>query len=91
MHSERFDSGLGFVVLMFTAILLTDIGCYYVGTKFVKRKLAPKQTVHGVLESLNEMIEKQSVQFPDKEQVLLNSNTIAALVPWKCSLPEQRA
>jgi hypothetical protein len=57
----------------------------------VKRKLAPKQTVHGVLESLDEMIESQSVRFSDKEQVLLNSNTIAALVPWKCSLPGQRA
>ena len=51
MHSERFDSGLGFVVLMFTAILLTDIGCYYVGTKFGKRKLAPvispNKTIEG--------------------------------------------
>lgn len=51
MHSERFDSGLGFVVLMFTAILLTDIGCYYVGTKFGKHKLAPvispNKTIEG--------------------------------------------
>ena len=51
MHSERFDSGLGFVVLMFTAILLTDIGCYCVGTKFGKRKLAPvispNKTIEG--------------------------------------------
>ena len=51
MHCERFDSGLGFVVLMFTAILLTDIGCYYVGTKFGKHKLAPvispNKTIEG--------------------------------------------
>ena len=51
MHSERFDSGLGFVVLMFTAILLTDIGCYYAGTHLGKHKLAPvispNKTIEG--------------------------------------------
>ena len=51
LHCERFDSGLGFVVLMFTAILLTDIGCYYIGTKFGKHKLAPvispNKTIEG--------------------------------------------
>ena len=51
LHCERFDSGQGFVVLMFTAILLTDIGCYYVGTKFGKHKLAPvispNKTIEG--------------------------------------------
>ena len=51
MHCARFDSGLGFVVLMFTSILLTDIGCYYVGTKFGKHKLAPvispNKTIEG--------------------------------------------
>lgn len=51
LHCTRFDSGLGFVVLMFTAILLTDIGCYYVGTKFGKYKLAPvispNKTIEG--------------------------------------------
>ena len=53
LHCERFDSGLGFVVLMFTAILLTDIGCYYIGTKFGKHKLAPvispNKTIEGSL------------------------------------------
>ena len=51
LHCERFDSGLGFVVLMFTSILLTDIGCYYIGTKFGKHKLAPvispNKTIEG--------------------------------------------
>jgi len=39
--SVEFHDGLGFVVMMFTAILLTDVGCYYAGTKFGKHKLAP--------------------------------------------------
>lgn len=51
LHNARFDSGLGFVVLMFTSILLTDIGCYYIGTKFGKHKLAPvispNKTIEG--------------------------------------------
>ena len=51
LHSVKYDSGLGFVVIMFTAILMTDIGCYYVGTKFGKHKLAPvispNKTIEG--------------------------------------------
>lgn len=53
LSSAKYDSGLGFVVLMFTAILLTDIGCYYIGTKFGKHKLAPvispNKTIEGSL------------------------------------------
>ncbi len=53
LSSTKYDSGLGFVVLMFTAILLTDIGCYYIGTKFGKHKLAPvispNKTIEGSL------------------------------------------
>lgn len=51
LSSPRFDSGLGFVVLMFTAILLTDIGAYYIGRHFGKHKLAPvispNKTIEG--------------------------------------------
>ena len=51
LSCPRYDSGLGFVVLMFTSILLTDVGCYYIGTKFGKRKLAPvispNKTIEG--------------------------------------------
>lgn len=51
LSCPKYDSGLGFVVLMFTAILLTDVGCYYVGTKFGKHKLAPvispNKTIEG--------------------------------------------
>lgn len=51
LSCDKFDSGLGFVVLMFTSILLTDVGCYYIGTKFGKHKLAPvispNKTIEG--------------------------------------------
>ncbi len=51
LESNRFDDGLGFVVMMFIAILLTDTGCYYAGTHFGKHKLAPivspNKTVEG--------------------------------------------
>lgn len=51
LSCPRYDSGLGFVVLMFTAILLTDCGCYYVGSKLGKHKLAPvispNKTIEG--------------------------------------------
>lgn len=51
ISSARYNDGLGFVVMMFTAILLTDIGCYYAGTRFGKHKLAPvispNKTIEG--------------------------------------------
>ncbi len=51
LSSSTYDSGLGFVIMMFTSILLTDIGCYYVGTKLGKHKLAPivspNKTIEG--------------------------------------------
>lgn len=51
MSSVEFQNGLGFVVMMFTAILATDVGCYYAGTKFGKHKLAPvispNKTIEG--------------------------------------------
>lgn len=51
LSCDKYDSGLGFVVLMFISILLTDVGCYYVGTKLGKHKLAPvispNKTIEG--------------------------------------------
>ena len=51
LNCQRFDSGFGFVVLMFTAILLTDTGAYYIGRHFGKHKLAavisPNKTIEG--------------------------------------------
>ena len=51
LSCAKYDSGLAFVVLMFTSILLTDVGAYYIGTKFGKHKLAPvispNKTIEG--------------------------------------------
>lgn len=45
------NDGLGFVILLFVAVLLTDTGCYFFGKKFGKHKLAqiisPKKTIEG--------------------------------------------
>lgn len=51
LSSDRFHDGLGFVIMMFTAILLTDIGCYYTGRHLGRHKLAPivspNKTIEG--------------------------------------------
>lgn len=50
LSCDRYDSGLGFVVMMFTAILMTDVGCYYVGSKWGKHKLAPVVSPNKTIE-----------------------------------------
>jgi len=51
LSCDKYDSGLGFVVLMVISVILTDVGCYYIGTKFGKHKLAPvispNKTIEG--------------------------------------------
>ncbi len=51
LSGAGYDSGLGFVVLMFMSIILTDIGCYYAGSRWGKHKLAPivspNKTIEG--------------------------------------------
>ena len=51
LESAKFHDGLGFVVLMFMAVLLTDTGCYYAGRHLGKHKLAPvispNKTIEG--------------------------------------------
>ena len=51
ISSSQFQDGLGFVVMLFTIVTLTDVGCYYAGTKFGKHKLAPvispNKTIEG--------------------------------------------
>lgn len=47
------NDGLGYVMLLFTIILLTDTGGYYFGKKFGKHKLAPtvspQKTIEGTI------------------------------------------
>ena len=50
ISSCEYNDGLGFVVMMFTAILLTDVGCYYAGSKFGKHKLAPVVSPNKTIE-----------------------------------------
>lgn len=50
ISSSEYNDGLGFVVMMFTAILLTDVGCYYAGSKFGKHKLAPVVSPNKTIE-----------------------------------------
>ncbi len=51
LNSAQYDSGLGFVIMMFTIILLTDIGAYYTGRHLGRHKLSPvispSKTVEG--------------------------------------------
>ena len=51
LNSVAYNDGLGFVVMMFTAVLSTDVGCYYAGTHLGKHKLAPvispNKTIEG--------------------------------------------
>ena len=53
LHNGEYDSGLGFVVLMIASVIATDVGCYYVGSRWGKRKLAPtvspNKTIEGAL------------------------------------------
>lgn len=48
---KSFDAGIGYIVLMFVVISLSDIAAYYVGTKFGKtplwKEVSPKKTVEG--------------------------------------------
>ena len=51
--SIKMSAGLGFLVLMFFTILMTDVGAYIIGSKYGKRPLAPvvspKKTVEGAI------------------------------------------
>lgn len=56
LHNAQFNDGLVFLVMMLVAVILTDSGCYYIGTKFGKHKLAPvispNKTVEGAIGGL---------------------------------------
>ena len=53
LSGNGFDSGLGFVILMFISVIATDVGCFYVGTRLGKHKLAPtvspNKTIEGAI------------------------------------------
>ena len=53
MSNAEYSSGLGFVILMLISIIATDVGCYYVGSRWGKHKLAPtvspNKTIEGSL------------------------------------------
>lgn len=50
LSNEQFSDGLGFVIIMFSAVLLTDIGCYYAGRHLGKHKLAPVVSPNKTIE-----------------------------------------
>ena len=50
ISSQQYHDGLGFVVMMFVAIMMTDIGCYYAGKRFGKHKLAPVVSPNKTIE-----------------------------------------
>ncbi|MCI1274392.1 MAG: phosphatidate cytidylyltransferase [Clostridiaceae bacterium] len=50
LSSVKYASGLGFVIMMFFAILLTDTGCYYAGRHLGKHKLAPVVSPNKTIE-----------------------------------------
>ena len=50
LSCQQFDSGLGFVVMLFIAVLLTDIGCYYAGRHLGRHKLAPVVSPNKTIE-----------------------------------------
>ena len=53
LSCNEYDSGLGFVIMMLASVIATDVGCYYVGSKWGKHKLAPtvspNKTIEGSL------------------------------------------
>lgn len=50
LHNTQYESGLGFVIMMIVSVIATDVGCYYVGSKFGKHKLAPTVSPNKTIE-----------------------------------------
>lgn len=73
LKSDIFNAGLGYVMFMFWLVIITDVGCYYVGKNFGKHKLAPvvspKKTIEGsvggaVLTMAAAFVVGQAIQLP---------------------------
>lgn len=50
LSCSEYDSGLGFVIMMIASVIATDVGCYYVGSKCGKHKLAPTVSPNKTIE-----------------------------------------
>lgn len=46
----EYESGLGFVIMTIASVIATDVGCYYVGSRWGKRKLAPTVSPNKTIE-----------------------------------------
>lgn len=53
LFGKSFDAGIGYIVLMFVVISLSDIAAYYVGRKFGKtplwKEVSPNKTLEGAV------------------------------------------
>jgi phosphatidate cytidylyltransferase len=50
LFGRHFSDGLGFIVLMFVVISVSDIAAYYIGTNFGKNKLCPSISPNKTIE-----------------------------------------
>jgi len=50
LSCTEYDSGLGFVIMTIASVIATDVGCYYVGSRWGKHKLAPTVSPNKTIE-----------------------------------------
>lgn len=50
LSCAEYDSGLGFVIMTIASVIATDVGCYYVGSRWGKHKLAPTVSPNKTIE-----------------------------------------
>ena len=51
LKTDIFNAGLGYVIFLLLCVVMTDVGCYFIGKNFGKHKLAPvispNKTIEG--------------------------------------------